>query len=488
VTFPDKDMMAAIAVTRFGLGARPGELAAAQLDPVAWLVGQITGGPAAQPPGDLPPSEVRLAAFRDVQQQRQAMRELEAGSGDPQARRRQLEARVVSEATGQPMEQAQAVINLADAAGIQEEALARAWLASETDAPFAERWVMFWANHFTVSAVKAQSAPLVGPFEREVIRPGAFGRFSDMLVLSSGHPAMLTYLDQTQSVGPNSQAAVRRARGVRAGAAAGLNENLAREILELHTVGVDGGYTQDDVTEFARALTGWSIARPGEPGLNGAFVYRAQTHEPGTRTVMGKRYPDTGGTQALDILRDLAVHPSTARRVARKLAAHFVADDPPSALVNDLEGAFSRSGGDLAQVARTLVSSEAAWSPEHAKFKTPYELIVSAHRGLGVAPTRPNQIVPALGQLGQQPFRAPSPEGWADDAATWAAPDALIKRLNWAEDFAAQVSRGPREPLKVAQDSLGVRLGPQTASAIISAESRTEALAILFMSPEFQRR
>lgn len=484
----DSDMMAAIAVTRFGLGARPGELDRARSDAVGWLNGQITEGPASQPPGDLPDSAARLTAYREVRQQRlQAQR----GSDEtPQSRLQQRQAQMLAEESGQSMEQVQAILNLGQASGLQEEVIARAQLAASTDAPFQERWVNFWSNHFTVSAVKGQSLPVAGPFEREAIRPAAFGHFGNMLLLSSTHPGMMLYLDQSQSVGPNSQAAMRRALARRRaqGAEPGLNENLAREILELHTVGVHAGYTQDDVTELARAMTGWSVGGPNDGDRTGKFVFRAATHEPGSRTVMGKTYRNGGADQALEILRDLAMHPATARHVAGKLATHFVADDPPESLIGRLETAFKDAEGDLAYLARALITADEAWTEAPQKFKTPYELLISAHRALGVSPRLPRQIVQPLNDLGQPPFRAPSPKGWPEDEMSWAAPDALIKRLAWSESFAEQVSRGPREPLKVAQDALGARLSSQSASAIISAESRSEALTLLFMSPEFQRR
>jgi uncharacterized protein (DUF1800 family) len=495
VALPDKDTMAAIAVTRFGLGARPGELEKARNDPKGWLKAQITRGAADQPAGQWPTGAERMIADRQGQQLRQQQQRAQANGANPAdmraAAQRQEQMTPGSTPTMQMAQQA-------PGGGVQEEFLGRAALAANTEAPFRERWVMFWSNHFTVSATKGQSRPLAGPFEREVIRPTAFGRFEDMVVLSSSHPGMLFYLDQAQSTGPNSPRArqVENARG-RVGAVRnpgqqqpriGLNENLTREIMELHTLGVHGGYTQADVTEFANAMTGWSVGNQQDGPQFGKFIYRAQNHEPGDRTIMGKRYRDTGGTQALEIIKDLANHPSTAKHIATKLAIHFVSDDPPPALVARLEQAFISSKGDLNRVANVLIDSDEAWGPSAVKFKTPYEYIISAHRALGVAPSRPPQIIQPLNGMGQGPFAAPSPKGWAEDTATWASPDGLIKRLNWAQAYAPQVAMGPREPMKVAQDALGKRLSPQTGVAIAAAESRPEALTILFMSPEFQRR
>jgi uncharacterized protein (DUF1800 family) len=268
----------------------------------------------------------------------------------------------------------------------------------------------------------------------------------------------------------------------------GLNDNLAREIMELHTVGADAGYTQADVTEFARALTGWSVGGPKDAnrGFDGRYLYRAAIHEPGGREIMGRRYGDSGEAQARSVLHDLAADPRTARHISRKLAIHFVADEPPQALVDQLSEAWTRSGGKLDVVARALVEAPEAWDPEARKFKTPYELIVSGYRAAGVQPTKLEHLR-ILTALGQKPFSPPSPKGWSDEAADWATSDGVIKRLEWAKGFSAVA--GPLvDPVATAKSSLGARLSDRTETAIARAESRPEALALLLMSPEFQRR
>jgi uncharacterized protein (DUF1800 family) len=307
-----------------------------------------------------------------------------------------------------------------------------------------------------------------------------FGRFEDLLVASSTHPGMLIYLDQARSAGPNSLAGQRRQMG--------LNENLAREILELHTVGADAGYSQADVTEFARALTGYSIGSERElVEQQGRFLFRPQLHEPDARTVMGRTYAAGEADQARRILADLAAHPATADHVARKLAVHFVADDPPPALVARLRQAFLDSHGDLAEVATSLVTAPEAWDPAACKFKTPNEFLVSSYRAVDAAPTlAPREVVQPLTALGQRPFSAPQPNGWSEQASDWAAPDAVVKRLTWAAAFAD--AHAPAEPMALAQASLGARLSPAVATAVSRAESRSEALTLLLMSPEFQRR
>ncbi|EJL28729.1 hypothetical protein PMI01_03489 [Caulobacter sp. AP07] len=465
MSLPPTDMMAAIAVTRFGLGARPGEIAAARSDPRGFLTAQIRPQGADQPQADAESSAQRLSDFRDYQmQKRDAKAAASVTGGDPKS---------------DPIKDARKMLR-DDTGG---DFLARAQLASTTDAAFRERWALFWANHFTVSATKQVTGTVIGPFEQEAIRPHVFGRFEDLLVASSTHPAMLLYLDQAQSIGPDSRAGAStklRAKG------AGLNENLAREIMELHTVGVEAGYSQTDVTEFARAMTGFSIGRPQEEHAF-QFLFRDNAHEPGARTVMGRRYGQGGQAQALAVMRDLAAGSQTARHVATKLAVHFVGDDPPPALVARLERSFSDSGGRLDDLARTLVTAPEAWDPAPAKFKTPYEFAISTWRSVGGQPQAIGKLAPVLTGLGQKPFSAPSPKGWPEEAQVWCAPDALIKRLRFSEAFAAQAA-DRLDPVDFAQSTLGARLTPPVAKAVARAETRREAMALLLMSPEFQRR
>lgn len=454
------ELAASLAVTRFGLGARPGELGKVKADPKGWLLAQIRREGADQPVGldgaPFKPTPERFAEFR-------AYREaIKAAGADEEARK----------AARQPYN-----------AIVADEMLGRVRLGCLTEAGFRERWSLFWLNHFTVSAVKGEEeAALVSAFDREAVRPNVFRRFEDLLLASSRHPAMLLYLDQAQSAGPNSLAGLRRNMG--------LNENLAREILELHTVGADAGYTQADVTEFARALTGWSIGRKDAPGESeGRFMFRPQLHEPGRRRVFGNFYSDGGEEQARNVLVELANHPKTARRLAFTLATHFMADTPPQTLVDRLEQRFRDTHGDLAELARALVASPEAWAPEAAKFKTPDEFLISAYRAAGQAPTlAPREVIQPLTQLGQRPYSAPQPNGWPDVAAAWAAPGAMIKRLEWSDAFASAYAPQAARPDAVALEALGARLRPNTLAAIHRAESRKEGFAVLLMSPEFQRR
>lgn len=476
---------AAIAVTRFGLGARPGEIEAASRDARGWLLAQIrpegADQPVAESGGALPSSRTQFAALADYRGQvKLAKQDARPPQPTTSAGSDAMAAGTAAPAATDFKDMRRMIVApIRDAT--REEIFARTRLAATTPAGFRERWTLFWANHFTVAAKNLQTAAMVGPFEREAIRPHVFGRFAALLEAVSTHPGMLMYLDQVQSAGPNSLAGQRRG--------AGLNENLAREILELHTVGADAGYTQADVTEFARALTGFSIGaeRDGSERM-GAFLFRANLHEPGSRTILGRRYDGQGPELGRQVLANLAASPKTADRLSRKLAAHFVSDTPSPALVARLSESYRRTSGDLGALARTLVEAPEAWGPEAQKLKTPYELLVSGYRAAGVAPSEPaREVIQPLTALGHRPFGAPQPNGWSELAQDWAAPDAVVKRLGWASAFATRYAP-PDPPAVVAQRVLGDRARPATLAALARAETRAEAFTLLLMSPEFQRR
>lgn len=365
-------------------------------------------------------------------------------------------------------------------------------LAITSPTPMIERLVHFWSNHFSVSVGKPGTQFEAGPHEFTAIRPHVLGRFSDMLKAAVLHPAMLVYLDQFQSIGPNAPFAQRAARrGGNPQRPRGLNENLAREVLELHTLGVDGGYSQADVTELARALTGWTVPGIGRVGrfakdqpTGAAFV--ALVHEPGARQVLGRSYPAAEEGQALSILDDLAAHPATARHIATKFARHFAGDIPPPALVARLEADFHKTGGDLASLTRTLIASPEAWTPEPVKFRTPIEWLIAAMRMTGAEALPPQRLVGALTQLGHVPWRAPSPAGYDDIAASWAGPDALVKRVELAERIARNI---PQDGIIArAEAAFPGALSEATRTQLARAESGQQALALLLVSPEMMRR
>jgi uncharacterized protein (DUF1800 family) len=453
---------AAIALNRFGLGARPDEPIPA--DPARWLLAQFDAyqplSPSWQP---LPRSSALVQAW--LAQQR-AVRQAPEGekSGVRETYLRQARGHYV------------------DAVG------ARTGSALRSPAPFVERLVHFWSNHFAVSVDKLLVVGMAGGFEADAIRPHVLGRFEDLLLAVVRHPAMLLYLDQAQSIGPGSRAGLRAA--ARQQRQRGLNENLAREILELHTLGVRSGYTQDDVTEFARALTGCTL--PGDEAPEGdqaaTFRFVPALHEPGARTVLGRAYAEGGEQQARAILHDLATAPATARHIAAKLARHFVADDAPPALVQRLAETFQRTAGDLPSLYRELVAAPEAWQPAGPKFKSPWEWAVSGLRALGRRELPGPQASNLLNQLGQPVWRPGSPAGYDDVAATWAAPDALLRRVEVAQRLATQAGDTVDARALAPRVLPGGALGTDTAAAIARADSGATALALLLVSPEFLRR
>ena len=374
------------------------------------------------------------------------------------------------------------------------QVLARAQSAALTARPFAERLVHFWTNHFAISADKGAIFGLAGTVENEAIRPHVNGRFVDLLTAVEQHPALIAFLDNQYSVGADSMAAQSATRRMSFATPLkrqfGINENLAREILELHTLGVNGGYTQRDVTSFAQIITGWSIGGGKgrlAGGETGRFFFRDNLHEPGTKAFLGKRYPEGGQAQGEAVLKDLARHPATARFIATKLARHFVADDPPPATVERIAHAFLKSDGDLPQVYAALIDSPEAWDANSRKFKTPEDFVFSTLRALNVSPNRPDEVIRSFDFLGQRQYTPGSPAGWPDTANGWDGSDALMHRVLWASRVAERYDQGVN-PLDVAASALGGYAREETLTALRRAASGTQGLALLLMSPEFQRR
>src|SRR5438094_1934067 len=369
----DPKAQAALALHRFGLGPRAGSIASIASDPRGALLAELDGPGAGRinNPELLTSGAAARTAFAYQQAQR-AARQAEraaaqqanaAGAGAPEMRAQ----------SGAPPP---AAPRPAAGPGLPQqiylaEAKARIDAALAADIGFVERLVWFWSNHFCVSADKGNVRQICGAYEREVIRANVLGRFGDLLLAVESHPAMLIYLDNARSIGPASIAGLRQRRG--------LNENLAREILELHTLGVRTVYTQDDVTRFANVITGWTVVPfRQDPVRGGELEFNPRMHEPGAQTVIGKSYPDAGLEQGRAVLAALARHPATARHVASKLARHFVADEPPPALVQCLTKRFLDSEGNLRELAKTLVTAPEAWDPARGKLKRPSEWIIAA--------------------------------------------------------------------------------------------------------------
>lgn len=464
---------AVIAANRFGRGARPGELQSIGSSGPDWLRAQLAGGVPALP--GLQGSAQILGQVYVVRRQIRAAR---------LAQRR-------SDLTADPAELKTLARKLPQLLRplYRAEAGARLQQAVASEQSFIERLVWFWSNHFAVSVDKGVVSGLAGSFEREAIRPYVLGNFNDLLLAATQHPAMLIYLDNQMSMGPDSRAA-RNIERRNPGRKVGINENLGRETLERHTVSVEGGYTQADVTSFSQVLTGWSIAGPrgwrfgAEPGT---FQFRAAMHQPGAQVVMGRRYPDTGYQQGLAVLHDLAHHPATARYVATKLARHFIADDPPPASVERMARAFLDSEGDLPTVYRALIDSPEAWRQPLAKFKSPADYIVSIYRGLDLPVHAQRAPLGLFAILGQPIWRPGSPAGWPDRSADWDGASELLKRIEWADAVGQRV--GPRRDARqLAPQLLADNLSGPTRQAIARAESGAQAVALLLASPEFMRR
>jgi uncharacterized protein (DUF1800 family) len=463
---------AVIAANRFGLGARPGELALIGGDAREWLRAQLRASPAVLAAADLRSSSQILAQAlelrRDIQAQRKAVAAGSAASDgeDPAQKRLPQLLRPI----------------------YASEVTARLQHAVATECPFVERLTQFWANHFAISIDKQYLAGLAGSFEREAIRPHVLGSFTDMLLAVETHPAMQLYLDNYLSVGPNSPAARRRAR--RPAARIGINENLAREILELHTLGVGGGYSQQDVTTFAEVITGWSIGGEGGRfggGEPGRFVFRPELHEPGAKVVLGRRYSDEGFGQGVAVLRDLARERATAHFIATKLARHFIQDEPPPQAVARLADAYARSGGDLPSVYAALIDEREAWLQPLAKYKTPADYVVSSLRGLGVPVEADHAPLAPFEVLGQRTWQPGSPAGWPDRSADWDGASGLMKRIQWADAVGARLGNR-RDAMQLAPQLLGANLTEATRQAVAHAASAAQALTLLLASPEFMRR
>jgi len=485
---------AVLALHRFGMGPRPGSLAAVGTDPRGALIAELDRPLALSAAASLPTSAKAYRTVADANARRAAR----AKQAQQQAKKQQVaavptapgdQAQAQAQTEGQAPAQGQAK-DAAEMAAKQaadavpdpgrpiylQEAKLRIEAALAADIGFAERLVWFWSNHFCISAYKIQS--MSGAYEREAIRANALGHFVDLLLAVEGHPAMLFYLDNLGSMGANSIAGINRSRG--------LNENIAREIMELHTLGVRTGYTQDDVISFANVLTGWTLVPPGDnPEHGGEFTFNPRLHEPGGQTVLGKRYEQEDAEQGRAVLRDLAAHPATATHVATKLARHFVADEPPPPLVEQMAKTFRDTEGDLKQVAITMVSSDDAWRGSPSKLKRPSEWGVGMVRATGITVVDPTRFTAGQELLGEGLWRPSAPKGYPDDEASWI--DGIGRRLDIANNFAERVA-ATADPQGIIEDVFASQIAPEVKQAVGRAESRQQALALLFMSADFQRR
>jgi uncharacterized protein (DUF1800 family) len=509
---------AAIAANRFGMGARPGDLKQIAGDPRGWLKAQLTAETSVPAPmAALPGTKDDVTAFQRwivasglIKSVGAYQRATAPGAAHPGGNMMAGAAPAMAGGAAPDTSPAAAdfsatrVIKVGDPDFSVEKSFvawfgpryvqavaARVNVAVDTDRPYFERLARFWGNHFTVSSAKPLTQAIPPSFERDVARRHAMDSFGAMLKASSQHPGMLLYLDNYLSVGPNSllvghpalmPAAFREQLK-------GLNENLAREILELHTLGVRSGYTQQDVTTFAKVITGWTIKpQGGVGGETGMFNFVGALHEPGAQTLLGARYEAGGVKQGEAVLDTLAHHPATARFIATKLVRHFVADDPPPAAVERVAKVFADTGGDLKAVSACLVDLPEAWTPGPVKVKPPEDYVVSVVRALGGPRLTGVQLTALFTRMGQRPYYAPGPNGWSDIGDDWIGPDPIWKRLEFASAVGASMANAGRNPNTVAEDVLGPTLTRATRDAIAKAESPAQGLAMLMVSPEFQRR
>ncbi|MBL8360029.1 MAG: DUF1800 domain-containing protein [Rubrivivax sp.] len=483
------DVAAAHALNRLGYGPRPGQLADVAADPRGWIEQQLQ-------PSQLPLPTSLAARLRDA----------EIAAQDPVASMRELALRI---------QQNQAAASAAAAtppqpgpdnpvaAYVRQHQLpaaeSRLLRALESPRQLEEAMVDFWFNHFNVFQGKNLMRVLVGHYEHFAIRPYAMGRFRDLLVATAHHPAMLYYLDNWQSVGPRP-----------GGGPRGLNENYARELMELHTLGVDGGYTQQDVTELARMLTGWTIiplrlagprldapeSSPGTPGgpphAMPGYWFNERVHDRGEKHWLGQTVRGQGQAEGEQALERLARHPATARHVSRRLVQYFVADEPDAALVDRLARVFLAEDGRIVPVLRALFDSEAFWAPQHrgAKFKTPYHYSLSALRACGASlPGRPALLglAGSLAAQGMPLYGCATPDGWRNTESAWLNPDAMSKRIQFAAQLAGRVGRGADADTLLAQ--LGPLVTPATRTlAAESSADRTLASALVLAGPGMMRR
>lgn len=481
------DTQAAIAFSRFGLGITPQGLDAALGDARRALMAELTSPPELSLPlsdvqrdlglsSALPPTPELLAQLSAYNQARKAQREIKAQTRSPtqEAPRMDGAPMAAPDMAGKPaaapddQRLPQAVTSAEVAARL------KAWGAAPIG--FYERLVMFWANHFAISVDKGlPDRVLAGAYEREAIRPHLTGRFRDLLLAVEHHPAMLAYLDNDASIGPNARANRNGKRG--------LNENLAREILELHTLGVNGGYTQADVTRFAKVITGWTLNRDGQ---GDGFRFNANAHEPGPQTILGKTYSDEGEQQGIRVLEDLARHPATARHIATKLVRHFVSDQPPAALVERLSRRFIDTDGDLSAVYAALIEADESWSAPRAKLRTPQEYVIASLRALDT-PVTPQRFLQTLRVLGQPLWQPPGPNGFSDLASVWTTPEGLNNRLDLAYQLSERVAERT-DPRVFAEARLKGLISETTRRSVALAETRPQGLALVLLSPEFMRR
>jgi len=449
-----------IAVNRFGYGARGDELAHAKPDPKKWLLSQLqTIGFNDKHPTS---SDVFVAHAKYQKQKKLMKKQLKkAPASQRQQRDKNNNSRVKN-----TVRQTYITMTADSLKQIIVSEYSVSW-----------RLLDFFSNHFSVSTAGRLMIGLSPTLEREAIAPNLLGNFAEMLLAVEQHPAMLIYLNNEKSFGANSRLAKKKK--------VGLNENLAREIMELHTLGVDGGYSQSDVIELAKAISGWSVKNAKKERGTG-FIFRSYGHEPGPRMLLGKKYLQQGVKQGQQMLRDLAMHPKTANYVCAKIAHHFVSENPSPSLINKMQKTWLNNQGNIKQVMITMFNAEEAWLDGPQKYKSPRDFIISAYRAIAPKRLYDKALFYALNNLGQTPFNAGSPAGFSDDESHWLGASALMARVEWSSLVSAKMKRVNAE--QVMSTALGNSISQHTYQMVMRAESRQQASTLLLMSPEFQRR
>ncbi|NKF51233.1 DUF1800 domain-containing protein [Shewanella sp. WXL01] len=457
-----------IAVNRFGYGAKPGELAKAISNPQGFLKQQLK-----QPEFNrVLPSASEL--MQKLYQQRQQAKMLESKKQESQKQQTQNKESATSPSNNNQTKKPPKVQQQAYRDFCQDSFKA----AVKSDNSLSWRLLDFFSNHFSVTAQGPVMTALAPTLEREAIAPNLFGSFADMLDAVVHHPAMLVYLNNQQSFGVNSKIGKRKGKG--------LNENLAREILELHTLGVDGPYNQTDVIALAKGISGWSVSNKSKHSGRNGFFYRDAGHEPGSQQLVGKRFGQSGEAQGRAMLKHLALHPSTAKFVSYKLAKHFISDEPEQELVNALVARWQQTQGNLKQVVEALIEHPLAWQSERAKFITPREHLIFAHRVTAAPLPKTRNLIGLLNQLGQRPFKAGSPAGYGDTEGDWLSDKVMIDRITWSRMLAAKVSK--LDVKQLIEQVWDEQLSQRSYLSITRAESRVDAITLLLMSPETLRR
>jgi len=432
-------MNSAIATNRFGLGATPFDIRNASEGPIEYVLAQM----------------IPIAIDKVYSSQSIALTMKNLGKDTSEASKD--EARKFRQATYRQL-----------SIGTLNNAISSAQ-------PFMWRMLDFFSNHFSVTARGPYLTAISPTLEREAIAPNLLGKFSDMLLSVSRHPVMLSYLNNEKSFGKNSLLGKK---------GKGLNENLAREILELHTLGVNGGYTQSDVIALSNGISGWGIQAP-EKAKEGLFYFRKAGHEPNAQTLLGHSFNQEGEGQGEAMLKFIAALPATAKFISRKLVQHVVSDTPSPTLIKHVEQTWLDTEGDLKSVYHALVTHPHAWFDTPEKFKTPREFLISTCRGIGLSSLKEGFAMRSLTEMGQAPFKAGSPAGYEDSEDFWNSGYGLFSRANWLSSL--RISRDI-EISDLGDKLLGSTLSEHTRKLVARAESRERAFTLLFMSPEFMRR